>query len=173
MSIGHDLEQLPCGYCHRNVVDMNATWDQGLPYHSYCFKISLSNEIKQYQKKVELGSITMTEVNRMQELQGVLNIVRENDKKPRNPPKNRSRNILRSGVPVFMLSLEQRQRFFGEQKLVLEKNELLREAGWKQEEIEAQKIKQIFDGNEPILLLENEPKTEEKNSLKNGQNHPT
>ncbi len=170
---GHDLEQLPCTYCHRNVVDVDATWDQGLAYHSPCFKLSLSNEIKQYQKKVELGSITMSEANRMQELQGVLNIVRESDRKPRNPPKTRSRNILRSGAPVFMLSPEQRQRFFEDQKLVLQKNELLREARWKQEVIEAQKIKQISDGNIPSFPLENTQKTDEKNDLKNGQNYPT
>ncbi len=170
---GHDLEQLPCTYCHRNVVDVDATWDQGLAYHSPCFKLSLSNEIKQYQKKVELGSITMSEANRMQELQGVLNIVRESDKKPRNPPKIKSRNILRSGASVFMLSPEHRQKFFENQKKVIQKNELLRETRWKQEAIETQKIKQISNENIPSFPLENMQKTDEKNDLKNGQNYPT
>ncbi len=170
---GHDLEQLPCAHCHRNVVDVDATWDQGVAYHSHCYKLSLSNEIKQYQKKVDLLTINMAEANRMQELQGILNIIRESDKKPRNPPKTKSRNILRSGAPVFMLSPEERQKFFEDQKLILERNELSREARWKRGEIEAQKIKQISDGNIPSFPLENEPKKDGKNDLKNSQNHPT
>lgn len=173
MSSGHDLEQLPCAYCHRTVVDVDALWSEGLAYHNHCYKLSLSNEIKQYQKKVDLGSITMSEANRMQELQGVLNIVRESDKKSRNPPKTRSRNILRSGCPVFMLPETDRKTFFADQKKQLETNDLLREARWKKEAIEAYKMQQIEEENKPTFPLENKQKTSEKTGLKNSEIYPT
>ena len=166
MSNGHDPTQLPCAYCKRNVVDTNALWDEGLAYHDNCYKLYLSNEIKQYQKKITLGTITLTESNRMQEIQGILNIIRENSKKVRLPGKTKSRNILRSGVPVFALPEADRKKFFENQKKVTEMNELLREARWKQEEIEAQEMKQISEENKPAFLLENKQKTGNGGDLK-------
>lgn len=99
---GHDISQMPCSYCHRNVSDIDAIWDESLPFHENCHKLSLSNEIKQYQKRVSLGTITLAESTRMADLQSTINLIRDSDKRPTiSTKKPRSKLLARSGNPVF------------------------------------------------------------------------
>ena len=145
---GHDLAQIPCCFCHKNVVDVDAIWSEGLCYHDHCFKLSLSTEIKGYEKKLSLGSITMVEMNRMQELQSLLNIIREK-RRTVQPAKTKSRLLTRSDTAVFM-SPERRDRLILDQSDGLKRNELLRDARWAWETFV------VLEKNLGVCLLEND-----------------
>ncbi len=79
---GHDIAQIACVFCRGGISDIDAVYDEGLSYHPHCHKLSISNEIKTYQKKISLGTITLAESNRMSELESTLNLVRDSDKRP-------------------------------------------------------------------------------------------
>ncbi len=82
MAHGHDIAQIACVFCRGGISDIDAVYDEGLSYHPHCHMMSISNEIKTYQKKVSLGSITLTETNRLCELESTLNLIRGSDKRP-------------------------------------------------------------------------------------------
>ncbi len=82
MAQGHDIVQIACVFCRGGISDIDAIYDEGLSYHPHCHKLSISNEIKTYRKKVSLGTITLSESNRMSELESTLNLVRDSDKRP-------------------------------------------------------------------------------------------
>lgn len=147
MAIGHDLTQIPCCFCHKPVVDIDALWSEGLCYHDHCYKLSLATEIKTYEKKLSLGSITMVEMNRMQELQNLLNIIRA--KKPSvAPSKVRSKLLTRSNTAIF-LSPERRERLISDQSDGMKRNELLRATRWAWETFN------ILEQNLGVALLGN------------------
>lgn len=122
---GHEICHLPCTYCHRNASEIDAIWDDGLPYHDSCYKLSLSNELKQYQKKVSLGTITLSESNRMNDLQSTFNLIRDYNKRPTILIKSkRSELITRSGNSVFF-SEDRRNRMIEEINKIKEQSLLI------------------------------------------------
>jgi hypothetical protein len=114
---GHDITQLPCVYCKKNVVDVGAMWDEGLAYHEHCFTLSIKNELKQYQKKVTLGTVSLAESKRMGDLDTTINLVRDAEKRKQlTPPKTtKSRTLFHSGTPTFFSS-ENRNKLIDDQK---------------------------------------------------------
>jgi hypothetical protein len=116
---GHDITQLPCAYCKKNVADVGAMWDEGLAYHEHCFTLSIKNELKQYQKKVSLGTVTLAESKRMGELETTINFIRDAEKRKQlTPPKTtKSRLLFHSGTPNFF-SPDRRNNLIEEQQNV-------------------------------------------------------
>ena len=111
---GHDITQIPCGFCHKSVPDVSAVWCDGLAFHDQCYKLSLANELHQYQKKISLGTITMAESNRFSELENTLALVKNDDKK--NIVSNKQTLcILANGSPVFF-SEKRRERLIEDHK---------------------------------------------------------
>lgn len=76
MSRGVLPSALPCSFCHRNAVDVDATWYEGLPYHERCFKLYLLTEIRNYNKKQQLGTITLADNCRFKDFQEMYDIER-------------------------------------------------------------------------------------------------
>ena len=119
MAQGHDITQIACVFCRGGISDIDAVFDEGLSYHPHCHKLSISNEIKTYQKKVSLGTITLAESNRMADLESTLNLVRGSDKRPISNlaqlRKKKIPSISRFGSSVFF-SEERRLKFLEEQQ---------------------------------------------------------
>jgi len=79
---------VPCGYCHKDVVDSDAVWESSVPYHDHCWKISLGNELKKYDKKMQLGSLTIAEANFTKDIQFLSDISRQPAKQSNKPTKS-------------------------------------------------------------------------------------
>ena len=174
---GHDISQIPCTYCHRNVNDIDAVWCEGVPYHDQCHKLSISNELKSYQKKVSLGTITLAESKRVSELEGLLNLIRDSDKRPSRPSVFKSNLLSRSGMPVFFsnerrrIAIESTKACYEHSRIVAERirsDKLLCEQkgveynSFNLAKIESELLIAEKNNNTLISTAENSEKTSEK-----------
>ncbi len=79
---------VPCGYCHKDVVNFDAVWESSVPYHEHCWKISLGNELRKYDKKMQLGSLTVAEANFTKDIQFLSDVARQLQKITNKPHKS-------------------------------------------------------------------------------------
>lgn len=87
---------VPCGYCHKDVIDVDALWESSVPYHEHCWKISLGNELRKYDKKMQLGSLTVAEANFTKDIQFLSDLTRQ-PKKLTNRPKKSEKFLSKTG----------------------------------------------------------------------------
>ena len=88
-------EDRPCSFCHRSVNEVDATWYEGLPYHEKCFKLSLANELRIFDKKKQLGTLTLAEAKRMTDIQDMYDVER------RSPASVQLSKMIFTEIPVF------------------------------------------------------------------------
>ena len=164
MAQGHDIAQIVCVFCRGGISDIDAVFDEGLSYHPHCHRMSIANEIKTYQKKISLGTITLNETNRLNDLQSTLNLVRDSDKRPISNQtqlrKKKAPSISRFGSSVFF-SEKQRLQIVEDQKKTQEQS-LLVQAKIEEDKLLCDKYNNTLVSTGKVAksqALENTPKT--------------
>lgn len=88
-------ENRKCVLCQCFVVDVDAVWDSGQPYHEKCFIQNLAKEISKYEKKGRWGSLT---VNELKDLQDIKLLYEKMRRKPINKDVS---PYMRPDQPIF------------------------------------------------------------------------
>lgn len=76
------MQSIICVFCRKDVSISETVINEGMTYHEHCFKLELSGNLSRYNKKAELGTLTLSEANYIKDLNYLRDLTKNFDTKP-------------------------------------------------------------------------------------------